>query len=174
MVMTVVKDLRLLHLGPEYFVCSWSNTTVDFSFFMYWYLSVCRIWLNPSCWCYINFLIYIYLFSWVPGCFLNVSLQKCGLSQQYVALLPAIHIFPRHPVTFKDQMTVWRVMFNHRYMHFYETYDFPASWEQWSGLGQTPGGSVHWSLGWAMGPPGLFRSLSAASFPGFPLESLPL
>lgn len=45
------------------------------------------------------------------------------------------------PGTFIDQMTAWRLL-KHRYMNFYDLHGFPASWQQWSGLGQMTGGSV--------------------------------
>lgn len=38
-------------------------------------------------------------------------------------------------------MPAWRLL-KHRYMNFYELHGFPASWQQWSGLGQMTGGSV--------------------------------
>lgn len=61
-----------------------------------------------------------------------------------------------NPGTFIDQMTAWRLL-NHRYMNFYELHGFPASWQQWSGLGQMTGGSVQWCSRMVHSPgPGLW------------------
>lgn len=38
-------------------------------------------------------------------------------------------------------MTAWRLL-KRRYINFYELHGFPASWQQWSGLGQMTGGSM--------------------------------
>lgn len=57
-----------------------------------------------------------------------------------------------NPGTFIDQMTAWRLL-KHRYMNFYELHGFPASWHQWSGLGQMTGGSVQW-CSWVVRSPG--------------------